>query len=355
MLVIIGILAAGAAIYFAVMSYLQSKIPEMSFEDMLSYTTKDKENARITVGIIKDGVMTYEVYGNNGEKLEPEEYDYEICSITKTFTASLLCKAVSEGKVHLDDTIDQYLNLKEGNYYPSLRRIVTHTAGYKGYYMAWQMVTNFFRRENNDFYGVSKETLLKEIEKAEVEDKDYKFKYSNFGIAVIGLVLEEVYGDSYTKLMSDYIENELGLSHTRILPEDEKLSKGWRWKAEDAYKPAGALISNISDMLRYVQLHMTNEIPYLSISHESLAQINASRKSYEQMGIRMDEAGVCWMLDRESGIIWHNGSTSDYNSYVAFDEEKQIGVVILSNLSSNYKIPATVMGVRIMKNLQEED
>lgn len=354
-LVLIGILIIGAAVYIAVMSYLLSKIPEMSVEDMLSYTTKNKESARITVGIIKDGKMSYEVYGKNGEKLETEEYDYEIGSVTKTFNASLLSKAISEGKVDLEDTIDQYLNLPEGKYYPSLQRIVTHTAGYKGYYFTKQMVHNFLHRESNDFYGIDKDTLLDEIANADVEDKNYEFKYSNFGIAVIGLVLEEVYGDSYTKLMSEYIQNELGLSHTCFLEENEKLSQGWRWKAEDAYKPAGALISNISDMLRYVQLHMTNELPYLSISHKCMAQVNATTESYERMGIRLDEAGICWIRDEASNTIWHNGGTGNYNSYVAFDEQKQIGVVVLSNLAPGYKIPATVIGAKLIKDLQEEE
>ena len=37
-----------------------------------------------------------------------------------------------------------------------------------------------------------------------------------------------------------------------------------------------------------------------------------------------------------------------------FDKEKQVGVVILSNLSPSYRIPATVMGVKLIKSLQGE-
>jgi len=98
---------------------------------------------------------------------------------------------------------------------------------------------------------------------------------------------------------------------------------------------------------------MLEEPEYLSIAHEALAQVNASNASYEQMGIRMDAVGAGWMMDNENKIIWHNGATGDYNSYIGFDKENQIGVVILSNLPPDYRIPATVMGIEILASLQK--
>ena len=59
------------------------------------------------------------------------------------------------------------------------------------------------------------------------------------------------------------------------------------------------------------------------------------------------------MLDHENGIVWHNDGTRNFNSYVGF-EKKQIAVVILANLAPNYRIPATVMGARLMATLQAE-
>ena len=67
-----------------------SKIPELSFQEALEYTTKDNEEATITVGIIKDGQMTYTVYGENGKELPKELHTYEIGSLTKTFTAAMI-------------------------------------------------------------------------------------------------------------------------------------------------------------------------------------------------------------------------------------------------------------------------
>ena len=87
-----------------------------------------------------------------GIVLPQEEHIYEIGSITKTFTSSLLSKAISEGKVSLDDSIDTYLDLQKKDYYPTIQRLVTHTSGYKGYYLEKPMVSNFLHKEN-DFNG----------------------------------------------------------------------------------------------------------------------------------------------------------------------------------------------------------
>jgi len=122
---------------------------------------------------------------------------------------------------------------------------------------------------------------------------------------------------------------------------------------DDAYLPAGSLISNITDMMKYLNLHMNGEIPYLTPTHEVLAQADGNTSTYEMMGIRIDAEGMGWMIDTEHNIIWHNGGTSNYNCYIGFDPEKKIGVVVLSNLSPNFRIPATVIGANLLQELQE--
>lgn len=114
----------------------------------------------------------------------------------------------------------------------------------------------------------------------------------------------------------------------------------------------GALItSNIVDMLSYLELQM-KEQGYFKRCHESLIKINTSSKSYEAMGIHMDEIAMAWIINREHHIIWHNGGTDDYNCYMGFNVETQTGVIIISNLSPSYRIPATVLGVKLLTELK---
>lgn len=97
---------------------------------------------------------------------------------------------------------------------------------------------------------------------------------------------------------------------------------------------------------------MDEKLDYLAMAHESLAEVNASTATYEKMGIRIDDIGAGWMIDKLNNIIWHNGATGNYNSYIGFDKENQVGVVILSNLSPDYRILATIMGIEILTSLQ---
>jgi CubicO group peptidase (beta-lactamase class C family) len=350
-LAIVVLIAVGIGVYSIYGLYKINQLSTMTFEEMLAYTTKDNKDAVITVGIIQNGKMTYDVYGENGTKSSPEEHTYEIGSITKTFTTSLLCKSMSEGRIDLDSSIDEYLNLPKKDYYPIIRRLVTHTSGYKGYYFEKPMVSNFLQKKN-DFNGISKEMLIERLGEINLNDSDYSFEYSNFGMATVGAVLEQVYNKDYTPLMNDYISDDLGLKNTRISDESGDLCNYWEWSESDAYIPAGALFSNITDMMKYVEMHMVEKPEYLAIAHETLANVNASNGAYEKMGIRIDDFSAGWMIDNVNNIIWHNGGTGNYNSYIGFDKENQIGVVILSNLSPDYRIPATVIGIEILTSLQ---
>lgn len=341
----------GLFAYYIYGNYKMKQIPELTFEEALEYTTKNNSNAVITVGVIKDGDVSYTVYGENGKRLPSELHTYEIGSVTKTFTSSLICKAIQEKKINLSDTIDMYLQLPEKENYPTIEQLITHTSGYKSYYFEYPMVSNFFSGKN-DFCGITKEMVLTKIADIDLDDKEYSFKYSNFGYAVLGLVLEELYKEDYTALMNQYIQEELKLHNTRISDEYGDLTNYWEWKDQDSYIPAGAVISDISDMLEYVRMQIESPLAYFEKGHEPLKVIDASSESYINMGIRMDEIGMSWIIDSEKNIIWHNGGTGDYNCYVGFNTDTQTAVVILSNLPPDYRIPAIVLGVKLLLSLQ---
>ena len=325
------------------------KVPSLSFKDALEYTTKDNKEALITVGIIKDGKTEYRVYGENGKEVEINEYTYEIGSITKTLTALMLKKGEMEGKLNLEDSIDKYLSLPEGDNYPKIIDLLTHTSGYKPYYFETPMIKNFFRGRN-DFYGINGEMVKERIGKINLDKESYGFSYSNFGFAVLGLVLESVYGESWKTLAEDFLLNELGMENTHVSVGKGELGHAWQWREDDAYLSAGAVTSNIRDMLKYAGYYL-EEDELFKECQESVKTINASSSAYRTMGINMDQIGLSWIIDKENGIIWHNGGTGHYNSYIGFSKENNTAVVILSNLAPNYRIPATVLGLKLLMEL----
>lgn len=323
-------------------------VSELSFEEALAYTTKNNSDAVITVGIIKDGLSSYKVYGENAREQSCEPHTYEIGSLTKTFTAALINRAVIEGKIDINKSIDNYLALSDDKQYPTVSELLTHTSGYKGYYFESPMIANFFKNRN-DFYGISKAMVLEKVKSLNMKKEDYEFNYSNFGYAVLGLVLEAVYKCDYTDIVNSFVQNELGLNSTRVSDGSGDLGNYWDWKEDDAYMSAGALTSDITDMLAYAEMQIDND--FFAECHKSLKTINASTEKYSAMGINMDEIGMAWIIDNENGIIWHNGGTDDYNCYLGFNPATKTAVVILSNLAPGYRIPATVLGVKLLTSL----
>ena len=294
------------------------KVPSLSFKDALEYTTKDNKEALITVGIIKDGKTEYRVYGENGKEVEDRLCTYEIGSITKTITALMVKRAEKEGKLELDDTLDKYLSLPDGKKYPKIKDLLTHTSGYKPYYFETPMIKNFFKGRN-DFYGINGEMVKERIRKINLDKESYGFSYSNFGFAVLGLVLESVYGESWKTLAEDFFLNELELENTHVSVGKGELGHNWQWREDDAYLSAGAVTSNIRDMLKYAGYYLEEDELFRECQ-ESVKTINASSSAYRTMGINMDQIGLSWIIDKENGIIWHNGGTGHYNSYIGFSK-----------------------------------
>ncbi len=356
MWIIIGIAVAailGGGIFMAYQMNQLNKLTSMSSDDMINYVTENDDDVKISVAIINNGEVSYHVYGKDGAELDRTDYDYEIGSISKTFATMLVSKAVGEGKISLDDTIDKYLDLEAGKNYPTIRDLVTHTSGYKAYYFDSQMISNKLNGQQNDFYGIGKDKILDKVKSANIKDEEHKFVYSNFGISVVGLVLESVYGEDFTEMMNDFIADELGLLDTEVRTCKGNLSGYLNWAEGDGYIPAGAIISDIEDMAKYLEFCMTTDEDYAVNSFKSLKKVDANDATHEKMNIRIDEIGMGWKLDTQNGITWHNGVTSNFNSYIGFNREKKVGVVILSNLPSTMDNSMTVLGPKIMLELMQ--
>ncbi len=338
-------------IFLIIKMYQLKKLEKMNSSDIIDYIIQNDDKIKISIAIMKDGEVTYHIYGKNGKRLDDTKYDYEIGSISKTFVGLMLSKAIEDNKINLNSSISEYLPLDKDKYYPTIERLITHTSGYKSYYFNKQMIRNYFH-QNNDFYGINKKDILNKVKNIALENMDYKFNYSNFGIAVIGLVLEQVYGENFITLMNDFIENDLSLKHTKVATCTGNLDGYWNWKEDDGYIPAGAIISNIEEMVQYLTYYRNNEDLYISNTYAELKSINANNSIYEKMNIRMDKIGMTWMIDEKNNIFWHNGGTSNYNSYIAFNKDKKIGIVALGNISPIKKVPMTVIGAKLMTELE---
>lgn len=77
----------------------------------------------------------------------------------------------------------------------------------------------------NDFCGITKEMVLDKTSNLNMDRESYSFTYSNYGYAVLGLVLEAVYDTDYTTLYGITAEREIIIAILALtLKQEQRLS-----------------------------------------------------------------------------------------------------------------------------------
>ena len=325
--------------------------------ELINNACKGRTHIKLTVGTLNtDGEQTIKTFGESGE-IQNENYIYEIGSITKTFTASLLAKYIYENKMALDDRISKYLDgLDSERYYPTLKRLATHTAGYPTHlpFGAWDgikltMAVLFGGKSQGPFpFQMDLEKMKQLTQENKMDDKDYPWQYSNFGMALLGYAIGTVSGRGYWREMNEFLTSELGLNHSYTGTFADKNLRGfnkknkdignWIW-GEDMTAPAGDISSTAADLLEYARIHMYKEKPYLALCHQK----HASSKRHDM--------GLGWIMGKKSNsILWHNGGTGAFRTLLSIDMEKKLAAVALAN----YPIFMDRIGLAALENLQNK-
>ena len=166
---------------------------------LIKKTSKGKKHLKLTIGYLTGNTSVIKIYNENGELDAIKKYHYEIGSITKTFTASLLSKYVFENKLSLNDSIQRFIEeLMEDEYYPTLLRLATHSAGYSArlplnmreyFNLILGLISGGGDMSNNNPITMDLDKMKMLLEKNKLKDADYSWKYSNFGMALIGNAL----------------------------------------------------------------------------------------------------------------------------------------------------------------------
>ena len=321
-----------------------------SSREMIKSLTKGVSNARITVGIVKNEEMSFIVYGENGKELQKKEYIYDLGSISKAITGHLFARAIYENLITLDninDSIDQYLDLPSKDYYPTIRRLLTHTSGYKYQYADFMPPRS--SPFENPFYGVTKEMVMHHVGSINLENKDYPWEYSNFGVSVAGMVLESIFNEDYTSLVNKYFKN-LGLNNTRVGNGTGNLSYHYQWNSGNPYIAVGGIVSTVTDLMKFAKMQMDQTLPYAEFAYRVWAKDVDTGFDYPELGTCVDAMRLCWQIDRRNNIISHGGSIDTFETYLGFDKDRGIAVAVLSNIRS--RIQSWVIGSEIFKELR---
>ncbi len=294
----------------------------------------------IVLGVLEaDGTRRIVAYGDPGPDARPlgARSVFEIGSITKVFTGILLADMAARGEVRLEDPVQAYAH--EGVTIPSrngreitLLDLATHRSSLP------RLPANLHPADpQNPYADYTVDQLHAFLSGHELRrDIGSQYEYSNLAVGLLGHVLAARAGTDYETLLRERILDPLGMSMSGITLSEEMRS--WLVKGHDAagtpvknwdlptLAGAGAIRSNMDDMLTFLEANLgapTNDLERaMRASHES------RRSAGEGMSI-----GLNWHILHvgDDRIVWHNGGTGGYRTFLGFDPDRRVGVVVLTN------------------------
>ena len=302
------------------------------------------QSVGIVVGVVGPKGRRVIAYGQL-EKGGPRPLDgdtiFEIGSATKVFTSLLLADMVQRGEVALDDPVARYLppgvTMPERNGRSiTLVDLATHTSGLP------RVPTNMSPKDPaNPYADYSVEQLYQFLSTYKLtRDIASQYEYSNLGGGLLGHVLARRAGMDYEALVRARICDPLGMSNTRITLTPQmraRLAAGHNaalTTVENWDLPtlagAGALRSTANDLLTFLAANLGYRKSPLAPAMAAMLKV---RRPTGQTGL---EVSLGWHIFTTNGmeIIWHNGGTGGYRSFIGFDPKAGIGVVALSNTST---------------------
>jgi CubicO group peptidase (beta-lactamase class C family) len=167
-------------------------------------------------------------------------------------------------------------------------------------------------------------------------DPGERYEYSNLGVGLLGHALALRAGVSYEELVRRRILEPLGMSHTgmTLTPEmQEWMAKGHNQAGAvvplwdfSALAGAGALRSDMHDMLLFLRANVGEPRTGLERAMRTAHEARAPAGPNMQIGLNWHVRAVG--ADR---IVWHNGGTAGFRTFIGFDPERRVGVVVLTN------------------------
>jgi len=304
-----------------------------------------KKSVGIVVGLIDEKgtrIVSYGKPSQDSAQTVNGDSVFEIGSVTKVFTATLLCDMVERGELNLDDPISKFLpaTVKAPTHDGkgiTLRQLSSQVSGLP------RMPGNFAPKDpNNPYADYSVEQMYSFLSGyALTRDPGAQYLYSNLGVGLLGHILTRRAGMDYETLVRTRELRPLKMSDTAI-----ELTPGMKARLASGHnqmlKPvanwdlptlagAGALRSTVNDLLKFVGANLG-----LTKSPLAVAMQKAHQPQHDT-GTPGLEVGLGWhiLTKFNTEIVWHNGGTGGYHSFVGFDKKKRRGVVILSNSTND--------------------
>jgi CubicO group peptidase (beta-lactamase class C family) len=281
---------------------------------------------------------------------------FRIASHSKTFTATAVMQLVERGVVRLDDTVVQWIpDLVESPISSvTVRELVSHAGGVirdgrDGDF--WQLYRSFPDRS---------ELLRVAAADAAVLPRNERFKYSNIGFSLLGLVIEAASAQSYNDYVAEHIVGRLGLlntgpeyvpsrapeyagGHSALSYADTRIPIDHVDTA--AMAPATGFFSTASDLVQYTSAHFEHDERLLGDDAKRQMQhaewdVGGTDTSYG-LGFAIATIG-----DRR--VLGHGGGYPGHITRTFFDPVDRLSVSVLTNAIDGPALAWATAAIRLI-------
>ncbi len=294
---------------------------------------------------------------DTGEKLTPR-HRFRIASHTKAFTAACIMRLREQKRLKLDDPVGLYVkDLHPDVGAATISQLLSHTAG---------LIRD--GRDSGQFTNgrpyLDRAELLAELKLPPAIDPNSRFKYSNHGYGLLGLVIEAITGGPYPDWLQREVITPPGLRETA--PDVSRLGKAVPFarghsrpvpvgrrvvipgdNPTHAIMPAAGIVATAADTARFfAQLAPNAKKSVLSV---------ASRREMIRRQWRVpqdiEEAyyGLALMSGTTAGFDWfgHGGGFQGYISRTSVIPAREIAITVLTNAIDGWA-PGWVNGVKFI-------
>jgi CubicO group peptidase (beta-lactamase class C family) len=278
---------------------------------------------------------------------------FQIGSITKVWTATLVMQLVDERRIELDAPVRRYLpGFRVADDAVSetvtIRHLLTHSSGIDGDHFA-------DTGRGDDYLERYVETCA---ELPQVHPLGATMSYCNTGYTILGRVLEVVTDTGWDDLLRSRLVEPLGLTHTVTLPEDvlrfraaighiqppgRELRPAPAWGLPRTAGPAGAICSTATELLGFAALHLRDGLAADGtrlLSGEAARAMRARQVEVPTGGIDESEAhwGLGWSVYTWSGrtVVGHDGGTIGQAAFLRVVPDANTAVALLTNGGDPY-------------------
>ncbi|WP_159102374.1 serine hydrolase domain-containing protein [Caldalkalibacillus mannanilyticus] len=298
--------------------------------------------------VVKDNEVIYEKgfgYANleSNTEVDPKQSLFRIGSVTKLFTATAIMQLVEQGLVDVEQDVNSYLTnfqVDTGAYSTiKIKHLLTHTPGFD------ERIVGMAARDYQE--RGSLEEYLKNNQPQVLREPGKYVQYSNYGMGLLGLVIEEVSGLSYEDYIQQNILGPLGMNNTHVLMNvaaEEQLAHEYAFLGDQYhplplydfyFPPAGSMISTAEDMAAFLLFHLNNGTwNNTTVLQPQTIAIMHERQFSQHPQVQGFGYGFFERLSHSHRFLEHGGNTGGTNSFFMLDKEQNVGVFISNNSTS---------------------